>query len=85
MKVIDLNEIQKSDIFILWKLEYKYQIKEEDIIFYKKSIKSLNLKENNIENLINIFETILKKQNLFVTITKNDVVWLLNYFNSKLL
>jgi len=80
MKKIDLNI--KTDSFLLWEKEYKYKYKDEDRIYYLDKIKILDHKKDNTAILIEIFTNILKKQNLDIKITRDDVVWLFHYFNS---
>ena len=85
MKIIDLDKVESPDIFLLWENEYKYQFDEIDRKYYLDNIKKLDYKKNNHNELKNIFETILKKQNIFINISDSDVEWLFNYFNYKFL
>ncbi len=80
MKKIDLDS--KSYEFFLGEDKCNYKYCEEDKKYYLSSILELNEKENNNDNLKEIFSFILKKQNPLIIITKNDIVPLFNFFNS---
>lgn len=85
MKIIDLDNINAPDVFLLGENKYKYLANEEDKKYYLDNILSLDHKKDNSEELKNIFKNILKKQNIFVEIINEDIDWLFHYFNSKYL
>lgn len=80
MKKINLDTINYE--FSLWENTINYEFREEDKKYYLENVLELNEKEENNENLKEIFSFILKKQNPLIIITKNDIIWLFNFFNS---
>lgn len=85
MKIIDLDNINAPDVFLLGANKYKYLENEEDRKYYLDNILKLDPKKDNYEELKNIFQNILKKQNIFVEIVNEDIDGLFHYFNSKYL
>lgn len=86
MEKINLD-LQKEFEIELWltkisNRKYKYFFDEKDRTDYLDFLSSLNLKEDNTEELKKYFKKIFLKNNLNVYINSEDIFWLFNFFNS---